>query len=392
MNGHAILCRYGELFLKGLNRAHFERKLADHIRRVLVENPGKLERLHGRMLVWPDEGTSPERLLAALARVFGLTSLSPVRVLAHDMPAITQAALEEVRLASAGALRPPRFRVEARRADKRFPLSSPEIGRDVGAAIFEGLGLPVDLHHPELTVGVEIGFEHAFVYARTIAGPGGLPLGTAGKVDLLLSGGIDSPVAGYLMMKRGCLIAATYFHSFPYTGDRTKEKLLSLARHLARWQGELELRVVPFTAAQTALRDAGDRRFAVVLYRRMMMRVASRLAEERGAQALVTGEALGQVASQTLDNLRTIEESAGLPVLRPLIAHDKQETIAWARRLGSYDISIQPYEDACSMFVPEHPEIHARLREIQAIEHHLDVEALVRGCLEGVERIRCTPA
>src|SRR5581483_11596059 len=236
-----------------------------------------------------------------------------------------------------------------RRADKRFPMNSMEVSRDVGAAIVEAHGLPVDVHMPALSVGVEIGWEHAFVFAETRPGPGGLPVGVSGRVELLLSGGIDSPVAGWLMLKRGCELGATYFHAFPYTGDKSKEKVIALARQLASWQqSPVALSVVHFTDAQKALREAsGDGRLAVVLYRRMMMRVAERLARQKGARALVTGEALAQVASQTLDNLAVINAAAGLPVLRPCLAHDKQETITIARRIGTYETSIEPYDDCC---------------------------------------------
>jgi thiamine biosynthesis protein ThiI len=405
----AVLCRWGEIFLKGQNRGFFERKLVDNIRRALKDitgdkpplapgqgpSGGRVERLHGRVLVWPPGREGPEvdialqQTIAALQKVFGLTSLSPVRLVEKRLEAIAVAAVEEARAATGGGAQRPTFKVEARRADKRFPLASPEVARQVGAAIVEALALPVDVHHPALHVGVEIGFEHAFVYARTLAGPGGLPVGSTGRVDLLLSGGIDSPVAGWMAMKRGCEIAATYFHSFPYTGDRTRDKVAALARKLAAWQGELALRVVPFTEAQKALRDAGDPRLAVVLYRRMMMRVAERLARQRGALALVTGEALAQVASQTLENMGVIGAASGLPILRPLVAHDKLETIGWAKRIDTYELSIEPYEDCCSLFVPEHPELRARIADVEAAEARVDVAALVEKCVAGVEVIQC---
>ena len=402
MSRHAVLCRFGEIFLKKGNRPAFIKRLADNMQRAVAPFGARVERGHGRILVWlpapsgpgsEGGGNDPEPALTALSRVFGLTSLSPVLVVERDLGAITQAAIAETQAAIAAwpAKSPPSFKVEARRADKRFLPASPELARQVGGAVFQATGLRVDVHQPDLLIGIEIGYEHAFVYARVIPAPGGLPVGATGKADLLLSGGIDSPVAGWMSMKRGCHLAATYFHSFPYTGDRTKEKVKGLASLLARWQGDLELRVVPFTAAQKALRDAGEPRLAVVLYRRMMMRVATHLARERGALALVTGEALAQVASQTLENLTAIEAAAGLLVLRPLIAHDKVETVALARRIGTYDRSIEPYEDSCSMFVPEHPEIRARLADVEAVEQRVDIAQLVEDCVRGTERIRCKP-
>ena len=388
MNDDAILVRWGEIFLKGGNRGFFERRLVDETKRA-VGAFARVERLHGRLLVWPREGEAP-KTLARLQRVFGVASLSAVRVVGKNLAALTAAAVEEARAHVDSVGGKPSFKVETRRADKRFQPASPEVSRLVGAAIVEALALPVDVHAPSFTVGIEVGFEHAYAWARTVPGPGGLPIGASGKVDLLLSGGIDSPVAGWMAMKRGCHVAATYFHSFPFTGDKTKEKVAGLARLLARWQGEVALRVVGFTDAQKALRDTGEPRLAVVLYRRMMVRVAERLARARGALALVTGEAIGQVASQTLPNLAAIEEAATLPILRPLVAHDKLETIAWAKRIGTYDLSIAPYEDCCALFVPEHPETKAKLDDVKACESRVDVEALVQQCLERVETIVCT--
>ncbi len=384
----AILVRYAEIFLKGQNRGFFEKRLVDNARRAVAPVGARVERLHGRLLVWPAPGET-EKTLARLGRVFGVASLSPVRTVEKSVPAIAAAAVDEARAHVAAVGGRPTFKVESRRADKRFQPASPELSRQVGAAIVEALGLPVDVHAPAFTVGVEVGFEHAYAWARTVAGPGGLPVGSSGKVDLLLSGGIDSPVAGWMAMKRGCQIAATYFHSFPYTGDKTKEKVADLARVLARWQDGLDLRVVHFTDAQKALREAGDPRLAVVLYRRMMVRVAEALAKARGAEALVTGEALGQVASQTLPNIAAIEAAATLPILRPLIAHDKLETIAWAKRIGTYELSIAPYEDCCSLFVPEHPETKAKVADVEAAEAKVDLAALVAGCVERTETIRC---
>ena len=382
-----ILCRYAEIFLKGENRGFFEGKLLDNLRRLLAGSEARIQRLHGRILVWPAPGTG-EATLRRLGRAFGLVSFSPARVTPKALPAIIEAALLEAQDLVAGGARP-RFKVESRRSDKRFQPSSPELSRQVGAAIVEATGLPVDVHHPEVTVGVEIGLDHAFVWHRTVDGPGGLPVGSSGKADLLLSGGIDSPVAGYLMMKRGCPIAATYFHSFPFTGDRTKDKVVRLARRLTAWQPEIELRVVPFTEAQKALRAAGDPRYAVVLYRRMMLRVAERLARQRRALALVTGDAIGQVASQTLENMAVIGAATSLPLIRPLVANDKLETIRWAERIGTYELSIEPYEDCCSLFVPEHPETRASLDRTLEYEAKVDLPGLVEQCLAGVERIPC---
>ena len=390
-----VLCRYAEIFLKGANRGFFERTLVENIRRVVRPVGGEVERLHGRVLVRPapglaGEGATPARLVAALQKTFGLTSVSPVRLVDKDLDAIMAASVAEVDAALIFG-RPRSFKVEARRSDKRFQPPSPEIARQVGGAVIAAHGLPVDVHDPELTVGVEVGFEHAFTFARSVPGPGGLPVGCTGEVDLLLSGGIDSPVAGWMAMKRGCHIAATYFHSFPYTGDRTKDKVARLARKLAAWQGKVELRVVPFTEAQQFIANNCDRKLAVVLYRRLMMRIAERLAKARGALGLVTGESLAQVASQTLENLGVINSVVTLPVIRPLIAYDKRETITLAQRIDTYELSIEPYEDCCSLFVPDHPSTRTTHRVIDQAEKKLDIEAMIGKCLEGVETIVCEP-
>jgi tRNA uracil 4-sulfurtransferase len=378
-----VAVRYGEVFLKGENRGFFLGKLENNLRRAVASSGGRVERLHGRYLIHAqDTGAT----LAQAARVFGVTSASAAVLCEPELGAVGDAA---VALARETVERRGRvsFKVETRRGDKRFPLPSPEISRLVGARVFQDVGLPVDVHQPALVIGVEIGPSATFVWGETLSGPGGLPVGTAGRVLLLLSGGIDSPVAGWLMQKRGCDLSATYFHSFPYTGDRTKEKVKDLARLLSGWQGRLRLRVVHFTDIQKALRQAGPAELAVVLYRRMMMRIACHAAGLEGALALVTGENLGQVASQTLENLAAIEEAATLPVLRPLLAYDKTETMALARRIGSFELSIQPYQDCCSLFVPAHPELRARVEVAAALEAGLPIATWAREAAESAELI-----
>jgi thiamine biosynthesis protein ThiI len=382
-----VVLRYAEIFLKGGNRHFFIDKLLEAARRAVTGVVGaRVVRLHGRVLV----EVPPEELARAterLGRVFGVQTLSPARVVPKELEAIAVEAIRAAREAAARRGGRPTFKVDTRRPDKDFPLPSPEVSRQVGGRIVQATGLPVDVHHPDIEVGIEIGVERCFVYAETLPGPGGLPVGSTGHVELLLSGGIDSPVAGWLAMKRGCRVSATYFHAFPYTGDRTKEKVIDIARVLARWQGPLVLHVVDFTEVQKALRDAGPAELAVVLYRRMMMRAAGELARRDGAVALVTGENLAQVASQTLENLAVIEDAAPLPVLRPLLTNDKLETIAVAQRIGTYETSILPYEDCCSLFVPTHPATKARLEHVEAAERHLAVPALALELAEKAERM-----
>jgi tRNA uracil 4-sulfurtransferase len=381
-----VLCRFGEIFLKGDNRPRFERTLAENARRAVEGVPeAHVTMPHGRIVVEVPTGEM-EDACARLARVFGLVSLSPAQTVAPEMPAITAAAVATAR---AALLRVPArtFRVEARRSDKRFPLSSPEIGREAGAAVADAIGLPVNLSAPELTVGIEVGTDAAYVYAETRPAPGGLPVGASGRALLLLSGGIDSPVAGWLAAKRGLALDGLYFHSPPFVGEKSRDKVISLGRELARWQALRFLFVAPFTEAQKRLRDAGPPELAVVLYRRMMMRVADRLAEKLRAGALVTGENLGQVASQTMPNMAVIENASRHLVLRPLLTNDKTETIALARRIGTYDISTLPYDDCCSLFVPQHPATNANLIGVERAEARLDMAAEADAVAAAAEQI-----
>jgi thiamine biosynthesis protein ThiI len=386
-----VVVRYAEIFLKGQNRPYFENRLLENVR-AAVRPLGDAQaiKLHGRMLVAPGSAGA-RRAIERLTRVFGVASLSTALVTAADVGALGDAALALARAEVERRGGRPSFKVETSRADKRFPLPSPEVSRLVGARIYEELGLPVDVHHPDFEVGVEIGVERSFVFAEQVPGPGGLPVGTAGRVLALVSGGIDSPVAAWLAMKRGCTVDAIYFHSFPYTGDKSKEKVRELCRIVAAWHGRMTLWVVHFTDVQKALRAAGPAELAVVLYRRMMLRIAAERARIDGAKALITGESLGQVASQTLDNLAVIDAAAPLPVLRPLIASDKAETTALAVRLGTFPVSIQPYDDCCSLFTPKHPATKARLEHAEAAEAKLEVAALAKQAAETAERLNIEP-
>jgi thiamine biosynthesis protein ThiI len=248
-------------------------------------------------------------------------------------------------------------------------------------------GRAVDVHKPALRIGIEVGTDVAYVFAGRQDAPGGLPVGASGRALLLLSGGIDSPVAGWLAAKRGLALDAVYFHSPPYVGEKSRDKVLALGKQLARWQALRSVTVVPFTDVQKRLRDAGPAEMAVVLYRRMMMRIADAIADQLEAAALVTGENLGQVASQTIENLTAIEAAARRVVLRPLVTYDKVETTALARRIGTYETSILPYEDCCSLFVPLHPATRARAQDAERVEAQLDVAAEIAAAVAGSERI-----
>jgi len=383
-----ILCRYGELFLKAGNRRAFERVLADNVRAAVGDlSHARVETPHGRLLVHLPADDADEAA-RRLARVFGLVSLSIARAVdaKADLDAITAMAVDEARAAVARD-RPASFKIESRRSDKRFPRSSLEIDRHVGAAVQAATGLPVDVHAPALRLGIEVSTDLAYVFAGKHDAPGGLPVGASGRALLLLSGGIDSPVAGWLAAKRGLALDAVYFHSPPYIGEKSRDKVVALGRQLARWQALRSVTVVPFTDVQKRLRDAGPAELAVVLYRRMMMRIADAIADKLEAGALVTGENLGQVASQTIENMTAIEAAARRVVLRPLVTYDKVETTALARRIGTYETSILPFEDCCSLFVPAHPATRARAQDAERVEAQLDVAAEIAAAVAGSERV-----
>jgi tRNA uracil 4-sulfurtransferase len=383
-----LVCRFGELFLKSGNRRLFERALASNIRTALRDLPdARVQSTHGRVLV----RVAPDRAddaAARLERVFGLVSFSIARQVpaAPDLEAIGAATVEAAQAAIARD-RPASFKIEARRSDKRFPKTSMDVARELGARVIQATGLPVDVHTPALRLGVEIGTGIGYVYIATRAAPGGLPVGASGKALLLLSGGIDSPVAGWLAAKRGMTLDGVYFHSPPYIGEKSRDKVLTLGRQLAKWQALRSVTVVPFTDVQKKLRDAGPPEMAVVLYRRMMMRIADAVADKLGATALVTGENLGQVASQTIENMTAIEAAARRVVLRPLVTYDKVETTALARRIGTFETSILPFDDCCSLFVPPHPETRAKVEVAERAEAKLDVAAEIAAAVAGSERI-----
>jgi len=377
-----IVLRIAEIFLKGANRRLFIKQFSKNARRLLVGTDAQFETMYLRFLVHYPEGKK-QIVIDRLQRLFGLHSMSPAILVEKDLDSIADEALRQAREFPEGAS----FKVKSSRRDKRFPMNSMELSREVGGRIHTTLGLPVDVHSPDYEVRIEIGESQSFVSTQTIPGPGGLPVATAGRVGLLLSGGIDSPVAGYLALRRGCVLSAIYFHSFPYTGDKSKEKVLTLAKSLAGYQQKLRVHVVHFTDVQKQLREHGPGDLAVILYRRMMMRTANKIAKAHHMKALVTGENLGQVASQTLENLAVIQESSELPILRPLITYDKLDIIEKAQQIGTYDTSILPFEDCCSLFVPKHPVTRARLVDLVRAEHGLDMDALAQGLADNAEEI-----
>lgn len=389
----AVLVRYDEIGLKGGNRDAFERRLQENLLRALAGTPDlQVRRLRGRVLL--RGAAHPEQLAAAASRVFGVTSVSAAVETARDLEAIAASAEEltarALREDFAGGPRVP-FRVAVNRADKTFPLRGMEIERRLGERLLRSFPtLQVNLSAPALRLEVDLRPEGTWVFAGRRPGPGGLPVGSVGRALCLLSGGIDSPAAAWLAMRRGLRLEFAGFYSFPYVGPQWREKLRRIVALLSAWQGRTILHLVPFAAVQEAIRDRGPDRYRTLLYRRSMHRIAHQLARRRRCYALVTGENLGQVASQTLANLGLIEQASELPVLRPVITYDKQEIIRLARQIGSYELSLLPATDACTVFQPEQPILHGKLEEVQAAEAGLDLEALTWDALRRTERLYLT--
>ncbi|TMB42044.1 MAG: tRNA 4-thiouridine(8) synthase ThiI [Deltaproteobacteria bacterium] len=393
--GHVIVLRYHEIALKGRNRPFFVRRLVDNIVRATAGLPvGAIARASARLLLPLGDVTAWPEARARLARVFGLANLS----LAHEVALAGEAGAALERLGARiverlGGVSVPSFRVQTKRADKRFPFPSPEVSRRLGHVIQAATRSRVDLEHAAVTVAVDILPGRAFFSLEKVAGAGGLPVGTSGRVLALLSGGIDSPVAAWRMMRRGCAVDFVHFHSAPFHDRTSQEKARQIAAELVRWELDAALHLVAFGEVQRQIVAAVGRPLRVVLYRRMMLRIAEAIGRPAGAEALVTGESLGQVASQTLPNLAVIEAAVPLPVLRPLIGMDKGEISAEAARLGTFETSVIPDQDCCQLFVPPHPATRAHPEDVAAAESRLDVPALVALGVAGTERVRlCWPA
>ena len=369
-----ILLKLGEMVLKGLNRRSFEDKLQANIYRRL-NNLGQFRVYTRQSTTYVEPMTDAcdmDGAWEALTRVFGVVGLSRARACEKDKDAILAAAREYLddKLSAART-----FKVETKRADKTFPMTSIQLSQYVGGELDELYpDLKVDVHHPELTVHIEVRDYAAFVHADPEPGAGGLPVGINGRAVSLLSGGIDSPVASWMIAKRGVALEMVHFFSYPYTSNEAKEKVIDLARLLTPWCGRLTVHVVPFTAIQEELRRSCPQELFTLVMRRFMMRISARVAQRCGAKALVTGECLGQVASQTMEAMAVTGAVADLPILRPVVGMDKEDIVRIARRIGTYDTSILPYEDCCTVFTPRHPRLRPTLAEVEHAEQDLDIE------------------
>lgn len=377
-----LLIRYSEIYLKGLNRPFFERALVNAINEAFKDEKSvKLYKMQGRIYLqgYSDEAVAIDRV----SKIFGVHSVSPALKVAKDMEVIKATVAD---MLEAAGLIQGTFKVLARRADKRFPLISQQICAETGGYLLERFpGLKVDVHNPEIKAEVEVREDASYVYCTEIMGAGGMPIKTNGKALLLLSGGIDSPVAGYMVAKRGVEMECIHFFSYPYTSDRAKEKVIQLCRELSKYCGPIRMNVIPFTEIQELIaRDAPPSQ-VTILTRRYMMLISEMVAVAGECRALITGESIGQVASQTMDSLYVTDATVNMPVFRPLIGMDKVEIIEYAKKIGTFETSILPYEDCCTVFTPRHPVTHPKLEKIIESESRLDTAALVQKAFDERE-------
>ena len=381
-----ILVKYGEIILKGMNRPVFEKKLMSNMRSALSDIKVSITIAQATIYVRPENDSDIDYCVEKLKKVFGIVSIIRAFELPKDIEEIKKGAAECLKDVLSHAKS---FKVEAKRSDKRFPFKSPEICLHVGGYLDDEFpDILVDVKNPEVTVNVEIRDEYSYVYAERIAGPQGLPTGTNGKAMLLLSGGIDSPVAGYMVAKRGVELEAIHFFSHPYTSDRAKEKVLDLAKILSEYTAGIKVHIVPFTEIQLKIREFCPEEQLTIIMRRFMMKISEKVAKNNGIYALVTGESIGQVASQTLEALYVTDSSVNIPVFRPVIGMDKEEIVVRSRDIGAYDTSILPYEDCCTVFTPKHPNTKPKLERIIESEKLIkDYDKLIDDAVNGTETL-----
>lgn len=386
MNRHLFIVRFGETALKGKNKSYFEKKLVDRVKKILRKFSGvDVYREEGLVFVSANSENSQEELVGEISKVFGISSISPAVETNPNMEDIYETAVNfMMNLIEKESVRT--FKVEAKRADKNFPVKSPEIARLVGGEVLKGCKvLKVDVRNPQVCLHVDVRRDKAYIYRKKIQGYGGLPLGTNGKGMLLLSGGIDSPVAGWMMAKRGMSIEAIHFHSYPYTSRRAQEKVEELARQISIYCGDFKLHMVNLLPVQEEIIKTCPEEETTILVRRFMMKIAEKVGEQTGAKTLITGESLGQVASQTTESIVCTDQSVAMPVLRPLIAMDKVDIMDVAKKIGTYETSILPYEDCCTVFLPKHPVTRPKLESILHSEEKLNVDKLVAEAMKNVQ-------
>ena len=373
-----LLVRYGEVFLKGQNRPFFLRKLVDHVKAAVQEVHGHVWLSEGRIYV--SDYTDQDEAIRRVSRVFGVHSVSPAIEMEKDSFEAICAQAAKMMEKKTGT-----FKVLAKRSDKQYPMDSPTIMREAGGYILDHVPhLSVDVNNPDHEITIEIRKLAYLSVDRTMA-VSGMPMGTNGKACLLLSGGIDSPVAGFMIAKRGVELCCVHYHSFPYTSERAKEKVLELARILSEYCGKMRVYIVPFTEIQMQIHEKCPENFTTLIMRRYMMRIAEILAKKDGAQALITGESIGQVASQTMEALGCTDEVVSMPVFRPCVGMDKSEIIERAEKIGTMETSTLPYEDCCTVFTPKHPATHPRKELVRRAEEKLDGQALIDAAIEGTE-------
>lgn len=381
-----MLIRYDEIHLKGLNRPFFERKLIEGIKHSLSGLNATVHKEQGRIFVYGIAAEDRDEAVDRLTRVFGVHSISPAVGVEKDWNTIVAAA-RDITEKAIGSREKATFKCFCRRSDKGFFMNSEEINRELGHEMLENFpNLSVDIREPEIKLCVEIR-EMAFIYAQEIMGAGGMPTGTAGLATLLISGGIDSPVAGYMMARRGLELTAVHFYSYPYTSERARDKVVDLAKIVSRYSGPIKLHLVPFTEIQLAIYEKCPPKETTVLMRRLMMKIAQLWAEKDGARALITGEALGQVASQTLESLCVTDDAVTMPVFRPLIGFDKNDIVAIAKKIDTFNTSILPYEDCCTVFVPQHPVTKPEVQKMRESEALVDFSEMIQRAIENTETV-----
>jgi len=387
-----ILVKYGEIILKGGNRSRFEKVLIQNIANAIKNiAETRITIMQATIYIEVKDEDKIDIVCDRLTKIFGIVSIVRARVCEKTIESIKVGASEYLKK---DLLPGKKFKVEAKRADKRFPMNSVEIGMEIGGFLDDTFeDLIVDVHNPEITVKVEVRDEYAYVYCREnrIMCQGGMPIGTGGKATLLLSGGIDSPVAGHMMAKRGIQIDAVNFFSYPYTSERAKEKVIELASILAQYTSKVNLYIVPFTNIQLAIRDNCPEEHLTLIMRRFMMKISEKIASKHHSSALVTGESAGQVASQTLSALNVTNSVVKMPVLRPLIGMDKIEIIERSQKIGAFETSILPYEDCCTVFTPKHPTTKPKLFAVEKSESKLDADSLIEEALADIELIEVYP-